>query len=63
MYSSIIIILFITIVFNLWFNIVEFVIVAKNGKFFGVISIEVGIQIIKKFHDLILLVVYSTVIG
>ena len=62
MYSSIIIILFITIVFNLWFNIVEFVIVAKNGKFFGVITIEVGIQI-KKFHDLILLVVYSTVIG
>ena len=42
MYSSFIIILFIIIVFNLWFSIVEFVIVAENGTFFGVITIEVG---------------------
>ena len=43
--SSIIIIFFIIIVFNLWFDVVKFVIVAENGTFLGVITIEVGYRL------------------
>ena len=45
--------------FNLWFDVLKFLIVPDNETFLGVTII---LQV-KTFYDLILLVVYSTVTG